>query len=98
MRVELSREAAERLEMQVRYLQAAGAPGAAERLSQRIMFFLEKHLARFPRTGRWLRDADLWEVWIPGTRLVVWYRLSNDVVVVVTVWHASQDRSGRRID
>ena len=75
MKVVLSPEAADRLESQIAYLRDVGAGAAAERLRTRIMTFLSKHIAHFPRTGRWLDDRDLWEMWIPRTRIVLWYRI-----------------------
>jgi plasmid stabilization system protein ParE len=95
MKVVLSLEAAERLEAQIAYLTRAGAAAAAERLRHRVMSFLANHLAYAPRSGRRLEDRDLWEMWIPRTRLVLWYRIERERVVIATVWHTSQDRSAR---
>lgn len=93
MNVVLSPEAAERLEAQIAFLRDAKAFDVAERLRIRVMGFLSNHLAHFPRTGRRLKDRDLWEMWVPRTRLVLWYRIEHERIVVATVWHASQDRS-----
>jgi plasmid stabilization system protein ParE len=92
MKVVLSPEAVERLEAQIAYLRDAGAAAAAERLQARVLSFLLNHLARFPRTGRRLDDRGLWEMWIPRTRLVLWYRIDVDKIEIATVWHTSQDR------
>ena len=92
MKVILSPEAVERLEAQIAFLRDAEAFDAAERLRIRVMAFLSNHLANFPRTGRWLGNRDLWEMWVPRTRLVLWYRIEHERIVVATVWHASQDR------
>ena len=96
MKIVLSPEAAEALEAQIAFLRDAEAFDAAERLRVRVMRFLSNHLAQFPRTGRRLKDRDLWEMWIPRTRLVLWYRIEQERIVVATVWHASQDRSTAR--
>jgi len=93
MKVVLSPEAVERLEAQIAYLKDAGAEDAAERLHIRVMDFLSSHLAHFPRTGRRLENRELWEIWIPRTRLVIWYRIEQEQVEIATVWHASQNRS-----
>jgi plasmid stabilization system protein ParE len=93
MKVVLSPEAVERLEAQVAFLRDAEAVVAAERLRARVMGFLENHLAHFPRTGRSLEDRGLWEIWIPRTRLVLWYRIEDERILIATVWHTSQDRS-----
>jgi hypothetical protein len=29
---------------------------------------------------------------MPGTRLVVWYRFSDDELQIIRIWHATQDR------
>ncbi|MGH8432379.1 MAG: type II toxin-antitoxin system RelE/ParE family toxin [Solimonas sp.] len=92
MKVVLSPEATERLEAQIAYLSDVGATAAAERLHARVLSFLLNHLARFPRTGRRLEDRDLWEMSIPRTRLVLWYRIEVDRIEIATVWHTSQDR------
>ena len=93
MDVVLSAEAAEQLEAQVRNLRNANALKAAADLSRRVMAVLIWHLAEFPRTGRHLPRLDLWETWIPGTKLIEWYRIETDHRAIATVWHASQDRS-----
>ena len=96
MKVVLSPEAAKRLESQIAYLRDVGAEVAAERLRARVMTFLSKHIARFPRTGRWLDDRNLWEMWIPRTRIVLWYRIEREHIEVVTVWHTAQNRSAAK--
>ena len=96
MKVVLSPEAANRLESQIAYLRDVGAEAAAERLRKRVMTFLSKHIAQFPRTGRWLDDRDLWEMWIPRTRIVLWYRIEREHIEIVTVWHTAQNRSAAK--
>ncbi len=91
-RVVFSHEAQERLEVQIEYLLDRGAPGAARTLRHRVDAFLSNILTRFPGTGAYIQQKDLWESWIPRTRLVVWYRFDDDALQVVTVWHTSQDR------
>jgi plasmid stabilization system protein ParE len=93
MKFVLAPEAVKQLESQIGYLRDVGAEHAAEWLRVRVTAFLSEHLVRYPRTGRPLGDRDLWETWIPRTRLVVWYRIEDEQILVVTVWHTSQDRS-----
>lgn len=92
MKVVLSPEAVERLEAQIAFLRDAEAFDAAEWLRLRITTFLSNHVAHYPRTGRRLGRDGLWELWVPGTRLVLWYRIEAERVVIATVWHTSQDR------
>jgi plasmid stabilization system protein ParE len=96
MKVELSAEAVERLEAQIAYLRDAQASQAADRLRKRVMDFLSNHLSTAPRTGRWLEERRPWETWIPRTRLVLWYRIEGKRILVVTVWHTSQDHASAR--
>jgi hypothetical protein len=35
---------------------------------------------------------NIWETWIPGTRLVVWYRFTADELQIIRIWHSAQDR------
>ena len=93
MKVVLAAEAARRLESQIGYLRDVGAEHAAEWLRARLTTFLAHHLAHYPRTGRRLGNRDLREMWVPRTRLVVWYRIEEEQILVVTVWHTSQGRS-----
>ena len=93
MKIAFSREAVARLEEQVNYLRDAYAPEAAERLKDRVLSFVGKHLANFPRVGHKLMQHDLWEIWVPKARLVLWYKIKGDTLVIVTVWHNAQDRA-----
>jgi plasmid stabilization system protein ParE len=50
-------------------------------------------LADYPRSGRKIPERELWESWIPGTRLVAWYDFGDDELIVIAIWHTSRDRS-----
>ena len=92
MKIIVTREAAERLLSQVHYIRDQHAPAAAERLYDRVHQFLDLHLSHFPRLGRKLPDREIWEVRIPKTKLIAWYRIHEDYVAVLTFWHSAQDR------
>ena len=94
MKIVFSPEAVERLEGHVRYIRDAHAPAAADRLRERVLVFIENFLAVYPRTGRKLEQYDLWEIWIPKTKLLLWYQIEGGEVVIISVWHAAQDREG----
>ena len=64
----------------------------AEDLKIRVDEFLSLTLANYPRNGRFIAERDLWETWIPGTKLVVWYTFTDDELVAITFWHTSQNR------
>jgi len=88
----LDRQAEADLQVQLDYLMEHGAVDAAERLSARIKAFLRDYLAVYPATGIFLDHRGLWETWVPGTRLVVWYRFTDTELQVARIWHTAQDR------
>ena len=90
--VRLTPEAEQSLASQIDYLLAHGAVGPAQALKTRVETFLTETQAHFPRTGRWLAEQELWETWIPGTKLVAWYVFDDSQLVVITFWHTSQLR------
>ena len=89
----LTKEAESALDSQIDYLIAQGAQTAAQNLLNRIHNFLADTLCQFPATGRHLMLRDLWEIWIPGTRQILWYRFDEQIVTVIATWHTSQNRS-----
>lgn len=95
-RVCLTDEAASRLEAQIDYLIDHDALAAARALRCRVGDYIEHTLASYPASGKVLSARDLWEVWIPGTRLIVWYQFDDSVVTIITFWHTSQDREPDR--
>jgi len=90
-RHKFDRQAVEDLNAQVDYLTSKDAFGAAERLQARVLQFVER-LCDHPAMGRFLEHRGLWELWIPNTRLVLWYRYNDEHLEVVRVWHTSRDR------
>ena len=98
-RVVVTRSAQRDLVEQIEYLIEADALPAARRLKQRFDSFLGETLAVYPGIGTEIPEADLFEVWIPKTRLVVWYQFDEDTLTILRVWHSSRDRHaghGRR--
>ena len=95
MRVVFSPLARRELRNQVQYLIDHDGSVAAKRLKTCVMSFLKETIAPFPRIGLPIEHRDLYEVWVPSTRLILWYRISKDLIEVVRVWHAAQDRSGQ---
>lgn len=92
MNVLFSPESLDRLEAQLQYIRDQFAEEAAERLRKRVLSFVDRRLALFPRSGRKI-DNELWEVWIPRTKLVLWYEIHEEQLVIVSVWHSAQDRA-----
>lgn len=92
MKITLAPQAAVELESQFNYLIDRGARVAAARLRDRCDTYFEHILARHPRSGKHIQERDIWEVWIPGTRLVVWYRIRQEELQILRIWHSAQNR------
>lgn len=95
MKVRVSSRAAQDLERQLDHLVGLGQIQPARALKTRVFTFLRRTLARHPRIGVSIDYRELRECWIPGTRLVVWYRIVPDAIEVARLWHVSQDRTAR---
>lgn len=91
-RVVFDVEAERALLDQIDYLISRDAVQAAVELDERVRSFLTGSLASFPAIGRPVGHRDLWETWVPRTRLVVWYRFDETTVEVVAVWSTWQKR------
>ena len=86
----LSKSAAADLSNQIEYLKRQGAVGPALEMAERVERFLAGLCIRPLR--RHIEERDLWEVWIPETKLVVWYRFDELELEVARFWHTSQNR------
>ncbi len=66
-------------------------PGAAERLSTRIVAMVEA-LRTHPHLGRAGVEPGVRELVIGGTPYIVLYRVRGGRVTINTIWHGSQQR------
>ena len=96
MRIVFDPEAERDLDRQLTYSIDHGAAPAVRALHKRSTEFIEGILARHPRTGTYIAHRELWETWVPRTRIVIWYRFSDEELQIVRLWHTSQDRQHRR--
>lgn len=85
-------EAEARLEDQVRYLIDQDAHQVTNALLHRVTDFIERLLCVRPAIGKYLPERQLYEFWIPRTRLVLWYRYDDTTVTIISIWHTAQDR------
>ena len=92
MRITFDPVAADDLAQQLDYLIATNSVLAASRLATRLSAFLENFLATHPRTGKFIPEPGIWETWIPGTKLIIWYRFSDDQLDVIRIWHTARNR------
>lgn len=92
MKLLLSPRAQRDLAGQIGYLIDVGAAPAARKLERRVSHFLERTLSDHPKFGTPIEHRGLFETWIPGTKLVIWYRFSNDTIEIMRFWNTSQER------
>ncbi len=92
MRIVIAPRARRELANQLGYLVDQGAIAAGRRLEERLTAFFQNTLSQYPKTGTYLEHRELWETWVPGTRIVVWYRFTGDELQIVRIWHTAQDR------
>lgn len=76
---------------QIRAYVARDKPDAAERLAARIVAVVEA-LRNYPRLGRAGPEPGIREVVIGGTPYIVWYRVDDQRVTIITIWHGAQQR------
>jgi plasmid stabilization system protein ParE len=94
MKVVYSRTAARQIEAQIDYLISQHAPAAAARARTRIFTFIADFLARHPRAGCHIPEKGIYEIWIPRTKYVLFYRVeTGNTLRVLALFHTSQDRS-----
>lgn len=94
MRVVLSGRAESEIEHHLAYgVEKFGRP-VAERTFCHVRRFLLESLAAFPRLGVYRQERDLYEVVIPRTPFIAFYRVNEttDVLTVVALFHYAQDR------
>jgi plasmid stabilization system protein ParE len=94
MRIVLSERVETEFERHFAYgVEKFGRP-VAERTFKRVRQFLFESLAAYPRTGVYRARRDVYEVVIPRTPFIAFYRIGRgaDVVTVVALFHDAQDR------
>jgi plasmid stabilization system protein ParE len=94
MRVVLSERVEAELEHHFAYGVEKFGRLVAERTFSRVRRFLLYSLAAFPRIGVYRSARDVFEVVIPRTPFIAFYRIdaSADVLTVVAFFHYAQDR------
>jgi plasmid stabilization system protein ParE len=94
MRIVLSARVEAELERHfLRGVEKFGRP-VAERTFKRVRRFLFETLAAFPRIGVYRARLNVYEVVIPRTPFIAFYRVEQavDAVTVVALFHYAQDR------
>ena len=98
MNIVIAPRARRELGNQLGYLVDRGAIARARWLEQRLTHYLAHTVAPYPRTGTFLAHRDLWEMWVPRTPFVVWYRFSETELQIVRLWNAAQNRQAAPVD
>lgn len=94
MRLRFTARARIRFDQQIDYLIEAGSVRAARRHANRTEQFLKRFVILYPSAGTFVAERDIWEIWVPRTRLVLWYRFTASELTVIDIWHTSQNRQG----
>ncbi len=89
MKVEWTAEAAAELDHMLAYIAAQDAE-AAGLVAERVIT-AEQTISRFPKAGRYDRDTDTYDRFIPKTRIVLTYAIRGGAIWMVTAWHTSRD-------
>lgn len=76
---------------EIRAYVALDKPDAAEKLATRIVAVIEA-LRIYPYLGRVRAEAGIRELVIGGTPYSVLYRVGTTSVVILTIWHAKQEK------
>jgi plasmid stabilization system protein ParE len=92
MIVKVDELAEKQLEKYIQYLRNEHANQAADDLIDSFEWFIDTVLVTFPTMGQLTERDDLFETFIPDTRLVIWYVFNSDILTIVDIWHESQDR------
>jgi len=94
MKVVYTPTAIRQLENQLAYLVSQGAQRAAVAARERITAFISDFLAVYPRTGRLIPEKQIYEIWIPRTRYVIFYRVeAEETLRILALFHSAQERS-----
>lgn len=95
MKVVLSERVEAELEHHFAYGLKTFGRRVAERTFIRVRQFLLQSLATYPRIGAYRSERDVYEVVIPRTPFIAFYRIdvSTDTLTVVALFHYAQDRT-----
>jgi plasmid stabilization system protein ParE len=92
-RYRFTQSAAKAFDKQIDYLISVDALQAARALEKRLHAFISQTLCNFPHAGTHVAERDIYECWVPGTRIVVWYKVYEAEIIVAMIWHTSQNRN-----
>jgi len=94
MKVVYTPTAVRQIENQLAYLASKGAERAAVSARNRITTFINDFLAVHPRTGRFIPEKQIYEIWIPRTRYIIFYRVeAEETLRILALFHSAQERS-----
>lgn len=79
---------------EIRAFTAQDNPGAAERLTTRLVSVVQA-LVEYPLLGRPGADPETRELIVGGTPYIILYQVKGKLVLIRTVWHTAQKRVGQ---
>jgi plasmid stabilization system protein ParE len=92
MRYIVTAQANADLREQLVYLAQNDATSAATALEERIATYIETTLARSTSIGHKVPGKNVYEIWIPHTKIVIWYRLHEETLEILRFWHTARNR------
>lgn len=69
---------------------AAQDPTAASLVAERV-FRMEQSISDFPFAARYEADSGTFDRYVPKTRIVLTYAITDDIIEIISVWHTSRD-------
>ncbi len=64
--------------------------GVAALVAERVIV-AEANIEQFPKAGKYDRETDTYDRFIPKTRIVLTYAMRDDIIWMITAWHTSRD-------
>ena len=86
MRIEWTPEALAELETILNHLPPEIATNTAERIVQ-----AEKNTVAFPKSALYHEDLDVYERYIPKTRVILIYHVKDQIIEIISAFHTSRD-------
>ncbi|MGI9406898.1 MAG: type II toxin-antitoxin system RelE/ParE family toxin [Hyphomicrobiaceae bacterium] len=66
------------------------SPEVARRMPERVLGS-EAVIQTFPKSGKYDQETDTYDAYVPHTRLILTYRITDEITQIIRVWHTSRD-------
>ena len=89
MKIKWSEEAQAELDHMLAYI-ASQDPYAAALVAERVIG-MEANILTFPQAAQFDEETGTYDRYIPKTRIILTYAISDDTVEIISVWHTSRN-------